>query len=206
MLRANADFGNLRLLLPMVSTVAEVHEARHVLARAIESLSRDGITVEPPPLGVMIEVPGAIYALDTLATCAEFFALGTNDLTQYLMAVDRGNPRVATLYDHLHPAVLRAVRDAMSRAHDVGKPMSLCGELAGDPGGALLLIAMGVDHLSVSASALPRTKWVIRSVSHARAAELLEEALHVPDARSVRQLVHHALEKAGLGGLLRAGR
>lgn len=206
MLRANAEFGNLRLLLPMVTTAAEVREARHVLARAIESLSQVGVTVESPPLGVMIEVPGAIYAIDTLAAYAEFFSLGTNDLTQYLMAVDRGNPRVATLYDHLNPAVLRAVCDAISRAHDVGKPISLCGELAGDPGGALLLLAMGVDYLSVAASALPRTKWVIRSVSHAHATELLEEALRVPDARGVRQLVNHALEKAGLGGLLRAGR
>ena len=206
MLRANAEFGNLRLLLPMVSTAAEVREARQVLSRAIESLSQTGVIVEPPPLGVMIEVPGAIYALDMLATCAEFFALGTNDLTQYLMAVDRGNPRVATLYDHLHPAVLRAVRDAISRAHDVGKPISLCGELAGDPRGALLLLAMGVDYLSVAASALPRTKWVIRSVSHAHASELLEEALCIPDARGVRELVNHALENADLGGLLRAGR
>lgn len=206
MARANAGLGNLELLLPMVSVPSEVREARTLLDQAIDSLAEEGVVSTRPPLGVMLEVPLALFALEALAEYADFFSIGTNDLTQYLMAVDRGNPRVANLYDHLDPAVLRAVHNSVSLAHELGKPISLCGELAGDPVGAVILLGMGVNHLSMAASALPRVKWVVRSIAHSRAVELMEEALGLPDASSVRKLVSTALEQAGLGGLVRAGR
>ncbi len=206
MLRANAGLENLRLLLPMVSVPEEVRDARVLLNQAIASLAEDGIYVESPPLGVTLEVPLALFSLDALAEEADFFSLGTNDLTQYLMAVDRGNPRVASLYDHLNPGVLRAVHHAVSRTRKLGKPISVCGELAGDPVGAVLMLGMGIESLSTATAALPRVKWVIRSMSATTAGELLERALKLPDAVAVRALVHSVLEDVGLGGLVRAGR
>ncbi len=206
MLRANVGLGNLRILLPMVTLPGEIREARALLEQAVESLAEEGLEVARPPLGVMLEVPLALFQLDALAAQADFFSIGTNDLTQYLMAVDRGNPRVANLYDHLTPGVLRAVNHAISHAHVLGKRVSLCGELGGDPVGAVLLLAMGVDELSIAPAALPRIKWVVRTITRARAGELLREALDLPDADAVRALVHPALEEAGLGGLVRAGR
>ena len=117
MLRASVGLGNLRLLLPMVSVPSEVREARALLDQALETLAEEGVGVERPPLGVMVEVPLALFGLVALTEEADFFSLGTNDLTQYLMAVDRGNPRVANMYDHLDPAVLRAINQAVTRAH-----------------------------------------------------------------------------------------
>ncbi len=206
MLRASVGLDNLRLLLPMVSSSSEVREARTLLDRALETLQDEGLSVRRPELGVMIEVPAAIFALAELAELVDFFSLGTNDLTQYLLAVDRGNPRVAALYDHLHPAVLRAVQQVVLEAGKLAKPVSLCGELAGDPVGAVLILAMGVDYVSVAASALPQVKWVIRSIPRNKAQDLLQASIKLPDAAAVRRLIHQALDDAGLGGLLRAGR
>ncbi len=206
MLRASAGLDNLSVLLPMVSQPSEVRAARVLLDQVLDALDEEGVSVVRPPLGVMLEVPLALFGLDALAREADFFSIGTNDLTQYLTAVDRGNPRVAHLYNHLAPAVLRAIKHAVDRAHQLDKPVSLCGELAGDPVGAVLLLGMGLDHLSASASSLPRIKWVIRSISRAHAVELLERALSLPDAGAVRSLINSALEDVGLGGLVRAGR
>jgi len=206
MLRANAELGNLRILLPMVSTANEVKGARELLGHAMRGLREDGLGVRPVELGVMLEVPSALFSLDVLSEEADFFSLGTNDLTQYLLAVDRGNPRVAALYDHLEPAVLRAVQHAVLRLERLGKPVSLCGELAGDPAGALLLLGMGLEALSMAAACVPAVRWVVRSFSRARAGRILERALRLRDAGSVRTLVHGELEGAGLGGLVRAGR
>ena len=206
MLRASEGLGNLRLLLPMVSLSSEVSDARVLLDQAIESLAEESVIVERPPLGVMLEVPAVLFSIDKLAKHADFFSLGTNDLTQYLMAVDRGNPHVANIYDHLEPAVLRAVHYAVTQAQAIGKPISLCGELAADPAGAVLLTAMDFDYLSVAPAALPRVKWIVRSVTRQQAGELLKEALDQPDGTAVRQLVHAVLEEKGLGGLVRAGR
>jgi len=120
--------------------------------------------------------------------------------------VDRNNARVAGLYDSLHPSVLHALVTIVEGARKHGKPVSVCGEMAGDPAAALLLLGMGMDSLSMSASSLPRVKWAIRSISHARSRELLAEALQMESAKSVRDKLESALEEAGLGGLLRAGK
>lgn len=206
MLRASIGLNNLELLLPMVTVPSEVREAQALLAQALKDLSEEGCVIQPPPLGVMIEVPVVLFELDGFAPLVDFFSLGTNDLTQYLTAVDRSNPRVASLCDHLDPAVLGAIHQAVTRVHGFDKSVSVCGELAGDPAGALLLVGMGVGHLSVAASALPRVKWAIRSIRRDRCVELLHEALGLPDAAAVRKLVHSVLDEAGLGGLLHAGR
>jgi phosphotransferase system enzyme I (PtsP) len=140
-----------------------------------------------------------------MARRVDFFSIGTNDLTQYLLAVDRNNSQVAELYDALHPAVLLAIEHIIEQAHQAGRTVSVCGEMAGDPAAALVLVGMGVDSLSMSAASLLRVKWVVRSFSRARARELLEEIHQFEDPASVRALLHSALNTAGLGGLVRAG-
>jgi phosphotransferase system enzyme I (PtsP) len=203
MLRADIPFRNLRVLLPMVTRVSEVDEALELLDRAVSELKEEQQAVVHPPLGVMIEVPAAALQTVSLARRVDFLSIGTNDLTQYLLAVDRNNARVAPLYDGLHPAVLRTIAHVVEAAHSVNKPVGVCGEMAGDPAAALLLLGMGVDSLSMAASSLPRVKWVVRSFTRAHAQQLLDQSLEFEEASTVRALVHATLKDAGLGSLIR---
>jgi phosphotransferase system enzyme I (PtsP) len=206
MLRANAALGNLRILLPFITTVSELDEALGLLRRAHEELNDEGQPCAMAPVGAMIEVPAAVYVASALAQRVDFLAIGTNDLTQYMLAVDRNNARVATLYDNLHPAVIRASRSAVEEGHGQGKSVTICGEMAGDPAAALLLLGMGIDQLSMAASSIPRVKSVIRTFSYDRARELLGQALTLDDPRPIRKLVNAAIDEAGLGGLVRPGK
>jgi len=206
MLRANAGLENLRILLPMVSRVEEVDEASALIDQACRELAEEGLNGRRPPVGVMVEVPALVYQAEALARRVDFMSVGTNDLTQYLLAVDRNNARVAGLYDNLHPAVLRALRDIVQGARHHGRPVSVCGEMAGDPAAAILLTALGIDALSMSASALPRIKWVIRSISLERAHELLIRAMAMESPEAIRILLNEELVGLGLGGLVRAGK
>ncbi len=206
MLRAAIDFDNLHILLPMISGVTEVDELKLLIQRAYDELLEDGYKISQPRIGVMIEVPAAVYQTEELARRVDFLSVGTNDLTQYLLAVDRNNPRVAELYDDLHPAVLRAVNRIVEGAKVYNRPVSVCGELAGSPLATALLLGMGVQGLSMNASSLLRVKWVVRSLSRTRARQLLQAALVQEDAPGVRRLMQGALEELGLGGLVRAGR
>jgi phosphotransferase system enzyme I (PtsP) len=205
-MRADAGLNNLQLLLPMISNVGEVDSALGLIKRAHAELCDEGEAVEYPRVGVMIEVPSAIYQVPAMAQRVDFFSIGTNDLTQYLLAVDRNNAQVAELYDSLHPAVLRAIRQVVRDAHAVGRPVSVCGEMAGDPAAALLLMGMGVDSLSMSAASLLRVKWAVRSFALAQMRALVDEADGLEDGVAVRALLHQSLDDAGLGGLVRAGR
>lgn len=204
MLRANADLNNLHVLFPMISKVGEVDEALGLLARAYRELLAEGQEAAKPRVGAMIEVPSAVYLTAALAGRVDFLSVGTNDLTQYLLAVDRNNAEVATPYDHLHPAVLGAVRQVVEGAHRQGKPVSVCGEMAGDPAAALLLLGMGVDVLSMNITSLSRVKWVIRSFTQHRARALLDEALGMENEYAIQRLLNGTLEEAGLGVLVRA--
>ena len=206
LLRANAGLGNLRVLFPMVTRVGEVEDAIELLERAYRALMEEGVVSIKPKLGVMIETPSAIFQFEALARRVDFFSIGTNDLTQYVLAVDRNNARVAELYDCLHPAVIRAVLEIVKRARKAAKPVCVCGEMAGDPAAAILLLGMGIDNLSMAASNLPRVKWVIRSFSQEYARELLDTALEMEEATDVRDLLNGALRNAGLDGLIRAGK
>jgi len=206
MLRANIGLGNLRIMFPMISRVEEVDQALALLRRAHAELCEEGRAVEMPPVGVMIEVPSAIFQAEELAQRVDFVSIGTNDLTQYLLAVDRNNPRVARLYDDLHPAVLRALQRLVETVHRQGKPVSVCGSMAGEPGGALLLIGMGIDSLSMSAASILRVKWAARSIPQSQMRALLAQALRMETAEEVRELLTATIEDAGLGGLVRAGR
>lgn len=206
MLRASQDLENLQIMLPMVSSIAEVEEAQRLITQAYSELMEEGEHIRMPSIGVMVEVPSAVYQARELAKRVDFLSVGSNDLIQYLLAVDRNNVRVANLYDGLHPAVLRALIQVVEGAHQEGKDVSICGELAGDPVAVILLLAMGFDTLSMSATRLPRMKWVIRKFTMARAIKLLEEVLLMDDPIEIRCHLELALEEAGLGGLIRAGK
>ncbi len=133
-----------------------------------------------------------------LAERVDFLSIGTNDLTQYMLAVDRNNAQVVTPYDSLHPAILNAIHHVIKEAHLRGKPVSVCGEMAGDPAGALLLLGMGVDALSMSAASFARVKLVIRSFTQQRARSLLDEALGMEDGFAIHRLLNGALEGVGV--------
>lgn len=206
MLRASAEYPNMGIMFPMVSSVGELEQALSVLNDAYRELVEDGLKVNLPRIGVMVEVPSAAYLTASLARRVDFISIGSNDLTQYLLAVDRNNARVATLYDSLHPAVLFTINYVVREAHAAARPVSVCGEMAGDPAGALLLMGMGVDSLSMSMSNLPKIKWLVRTFSRREARALVRETLHMEDARTIRARLNAALEQRGLGGLVHSGR
>ncbi|EGW53038.1 phosphoenolpyruvate--protein phosphotransferase [Candidatus Endoriftia persephonae] len=206
MLRAASGLDNLRILLPMISTVSEVDDALLLIQRARDELIDEGFVVQMPQVGVMIEVPAAVYQVEALARRVDFLSVGTNDLTQYLLAVDRNNSHVAALYDDLHPAVIQALIRVLEGAARFNREVSVCGEMAGNPAAVLLLLGMGVHTLSMSAGSLLRVKRVVRSVSRARARELLQAALRCERPAEVSELLNNALEQIGLGGLVRAGK
>lgn len=206
MLRAAIGLDNLQILLPMVTTVREVDDALMLIHRAHDELREEGHGVTMPPLGVMIEVPAAVYQVEALARRVDFISVGTNDLTQYLLSVDRNNAHVARLYDELHPAVLRALVQTVQGARTHNREVSICGEMAGNPLAVVLLLGMGVHSLSMSAGSLLRVKWVIRSISRSRARELLTLALQCETGEAVRRLLVSALEALSLGALVRSNK
>ncbi len=205
MLRASSGQNNLRLLLPMISSIGELDAALALVERAYSELLEEGVALTRPQIGSMIEVPSLIYQIDSVAKRVDFVSVGTNDLTQYLLAVDRNNSNVASLYDSLSPAVIRALQLIVDGAHRHGRPVSVCGEMAGSPVAAVVLLALGVDSLSMSVSSLPRVKWVLRNISRQKAIALLEEVMKMEDAVQIREYLRDVLVTAGLGSLVRAG-
>jgi phosphotransferase system enzyme I (PtsP) len=206
MLRASSGLNNLRIMLPMISSLSEVREAKAYIHQAFQEVQAEDHQIAMPQIGVMVEVPSAVYQAEKLAAECDFLSVGSNDLTQYVLALDRNNSRVAKMYDSLHPAVLQALIDVVSGAHAQGKPASVCGEMAGDPASAILLLAMGYNTLSMNATSLTRVKWVIRNFRLMHAQELLARSLECDDATAIRLMLDSALEAAGLGGLIRAGK
>lgn len=206
MLRASSGLNNLRIMLPMISSLSEVTEAKDYIYQAYDEVHEEDPNIDMPQIGVMVEVPSAVYQAEKLAAECDFLSVGSNDLTQYLLALDRNNSRVAKMYDSLHPAVLSALIDIVSGAHAQGKPVSICGEMAGDPASAILLLAMGVNTLSMNATSLTRIKWVIRNFHLMHAQELLARCLECDHPGEIRLILERALESAGLGGLVRAGK
>ena len=202
-LRADVGLGNLRLLLPMVNGIADVEQALALIDQAHRQLLEEGVAAVRPPIGLMIEVPSAVYQAEELARRVDFFSVGSNDLAQYLLAIDRSNPAVSSRLDPLHPAVLRALRQVVEASERAGKPVSVCGEMAADPGCALLLVGIGINSLSVSAAALPRVKWAIRSVGFQQIESLARQALRLEKPEAIRLLLEKALRDAGLERLLR---
>lgn len=202
MLKASVGLDNLKIMLPMITSVSEVEEALHLIYRAYQELIEEGMKVTMPEVGVMIEVPAAVYLAKTLSRIVDFISVGSNDLTQYLLAVDRNNPRVAELYDSFHPAVLGALKHVAEEAKKNNCTVSVCGEMAGNPAGALLLMAMGYDMLSMNATNLPRVKSVIRSIDHSYATALLDEVMEMDNGQIISSTIELALNKLGQGRML----
>jgi len=207
MLRANVDIHNLQILLPMISGRTELKESLILISRAHNEIEEEqGKAICLPKIGAMIEVPSAVYQIEDICSLADFVSIGTNDLTQYLLAVDRNNENVAELYSSLHPAVLKSMHQIVQGASLTNTPVSVCGELAGDPIGVMVLLGMGIDTLSMSVGSLLRVKKIIRSFSAAELTALLKQAICLPDASAIRDFYAGKLDDRDLGGLIRAGK
>ena len=201
-LRASAH-GNVKLMFPMISGMDELNRALEVLAEAKAELKANGVLYNPRiPVGSMIEIPSAALIADLLATKCDFFSIGTNDLIQYLLAVDRLNPRTAHLYEPTHPAVLRTLKSIFDAGHRAGTKVSVCGEMAGDPIMVPLLLGLGADELSVAPAGLTAVKYLIQHMRMSDAVKLAQEALGNPDGQAVamRSLEFYNACIGGIGG------
>lgn len=185
--RASA-FGQARLMLPMISGIAELRACRELCDEVKAELTGEGVAYDPRlPIGIMIEIPSAALIADLLAREVDFFSVGTNDLIQYFLAVDRGNEHVAYLYEPLHPAILRALRLICQAARTASIPVGMCGEMASDPLYTLVLLGLGFDELSMNPPSIPRVKEVLRQVRRSEGEELLEQLLTFPTASEINR-------------------
>lgn len=207
MLRANAATGNLSILLPMITSIDEIDEARRLIDRAGREVEEVlGYELPKPRIGVMVEVPSMVFMMGHLASRVDFISVGTNDLTQYLLAVDRNNTRVASLYDSLHPAMIRALSHIAKEAERNGIDLCLCGEMAGDPMCVALLVGMGYRHLSMNGRSVARVKYLLRHISLEETQQLAQRSLEAQLSTEVRHQVASFMERRGMGGLIRGGR
>jgi phosphocarrier protein FPr len=194
-LRAAAEFP-ASLMFPMVNDLAELRRAKAILAEVVDELRRSGNSfAEPRQVGVMVETPAAALLADQLAGECDFVSLGTNDLIQYTLAVDRINQRVAALFQPLHPAVLRSIRAVMVAVHAQGKWVGMCGEMAGQPTAVPILLGLGLDEFSMVPAAIPQAKWIMARLDRAQAREIAEQALSLTSAVEVEELVRRSLPK-----------
>ena len=192
-LRASAH-GNLKLMYPMISGVEELRQANHLLDEAKEELRQKRLDFNDKiEVGVMVEVPSAAMTADILAREADFFSIGTNDLIQYSLAVDRSNEKVAYLYDPAHPAILRLVKSIIDAAHQANIKVAMCGEMAGEPALALILLGLGLDEFSLPPQVIPELKYVIRAVGFKAAQELAAQAMKLATGKEVEDFSQNKL-------------
>ncbi len=199
-LRASAH-GKAKIMFPMISTLTELVEAKAILQEAREELTSEGIPFDPDlEVGIMIEIPSAAIIADQLAAQVDFFSIGTNDLTQYTMAADRMNPAVKGLYKPHQPAVIRLIDRVISAGHDAGIWVGMCGEAAASPIMIPLLVAMGLDEFSVSASSILKTRWMLSRFDRNSSKVLLEEVLRLDSAEAIEKTVQKYLKEKGIHG------
>jgi phosphotransferase system enzyme I (PtsI) len=204
LLRASVH-GRMRLMFPMISGVGELREAKEVLEEAKAELVREGTPFDPKlPVGIMVEMPSAVMVADLLAKESDFLSVGTNDLIQYALAIDRVNEHVSYLYHPLHPAILRMVRYVVDAGHAAGVRVGMCGEMAGEPMFALVLLGLGLDELSMNSTAIPVVKSVLRGTTLEAAKSLAEAALSMATAQEIEAMVQEAMSKAYPEELLKA--
>ena len=204
MLRASEGINNLRIMLPMISNVPELDRALQLIERAYQELTQEeGYTIKRPLIGAMIEVPAAVYQVKEIGRRVDFMSVGTNDLTQYLLAVDRNNPRVADLYHTLHPSVLRALKQIYDQASSVNCQLSICGEMAGDPLSTVILLGLGYETFSMSASSLLRVKSILLNVSRKDAKLLSKKALKMSSSKEIITFLALSLDQPDVVKLLK---
>ncbi len=207
MIRASEGIDTyLRIMLPMVSSIAEIDEAQRLISQCYREIIEEGVEVEMPDVGVMIEVPAAVYQARDIIKRVDFLSVGSNDLIQYMLAVDRNNAQVAELYQEFHPAVLQALDHVVKAAHAENKPIGICGEMAGNPSAAVLLMAMGYNVLSMNSTNLVLVKHALRNFNFSHAKEMLAKALSMDNAYLIRNYVDEEMRKAGLGKMVRSRR
>ncbi|WP_353170223.1 phosphoenolpyruvate--protein phosphotransferase [Acinetobacter rudis] len=207
MLKASIGLNNLHILLPMVTSISEVEEALYLLERDwIAVQEEEEVKITKPKIGIMVEVPSVLLQIDEFAELVDFFSVGSNDLIQYLLAVDRNNPRVSSVYSHFHPSVLRTLQRLVIECHKYNKPISICGEMAGDPLSAVLLMAMGFNTLSMSSSNILRVRKAICNVSMSDAQTLLEQVLKMNNPLIVKSWLEYYFKTHGLGDMVKSAR
>jgi phosphotransferase system enzyme I (PtsI) len=194
-LRASA-LGNVQVMFPMISTLGELRRAKMVLADAMEDLEERGVAFDRHlPVGMMVEVPSAVVMIDQFLREVDFVSIGTNDLVQYTLAVDRSNRDVADLYQTTDPAVLRLIDATIQAARRVNVPVTVCGQMSGTPAYAMLLLGMGLRSMSVPPSAIPEIKQLCRNVSISQCEAVARRAMSMEDAHEIDKLVHEELKK-----------
>jgi len=190
-----AAHGHVRMMFPMVSNLDELERTLAICARVRDELAEREVPFDPNvEIGIMVETPSAVWIADILMRHVSFLSIGTNDLVQYTLAMDRDNERLAHLYEPLEPAILRSIHHAIEAAHAAGRWAGICGEMAGDPRNAVLLVGLGVDEVSMSFFDLPRVKVAIRSVRLEEAKEIAAEALRQPSAKAVKRLLRDRID------------
>ena len=188
-LRASTN-GNIRIMFPMISGTKEFIDARKILSQVMKDLDKDKIPYDKKiKVGAMIEIPSAVMVADILAESADFFSIGTNDLIQYTLAIDRSNENVAYMYEPYHPAVIRMIMQIVKVAKDAGIEVSLCGEMASDPFCIPILLGMGINELSLNATGIPLLKKLIRSLSKGEAEKDLEKILRLKTSEEIRKFI-----------------
>jgi len=197
-LRASAG-GPVRILFPMISSVEEIRRAKELLAEAQEELQDEGQPFDPyPPIGMMVEVPSAVCLAPSLIQEVDFFSVGTNDLIQYVLAVDRNNRKVAALYEPLHPAVIQFMAQTVNAAKHAGKRVSICGEMAADPVCTLVLVGLGFDELSMGPFFIPVIKRLIRALDFQTAQNVADQIVTMSTVGEVKSLVFEAMRALGV--------
>jgi phosphotransferase system enzyme I (PtsP) len=204
MLKANRKYENLEIMLPMVSSLEEVKKAKELLEQAHKEICEEySDIIACPKLGAMIEVPAVLFILEDLAQYCDFFSIGSNDLTQYVLAIERANSKVAKLYDSFQPSIVRILARAFRICNkEINRPISVCGELAGSPLGALMLVSIGYRELSMNYSSIPEIKYILRRVSIKELEEVFAKAIKLSSAKEIKDLYVQYAKSKGLWSLI----
>jgi phosphotransferase system enzyme I (PtsI) len=197
------DLGRVRLLVPMISGLEEITKVKELLAEAKDELIREGTPFDRQmEIGVMVEVPSAVQLAERFLREVDFLSIGTNDLIQYILAVDRSNRKVADLYEPLHPAVLAALKSTIETGKRMGKRVGMCGEMAGDPQCALLLLGMGLEEFSMGSLYIPVIKQAIRSISYQAAKATAQIVLQMDTVGEIKRYLFEQMRELGMVELL----
>ena len=205
MLKASVNLNNLRILLPMITTIEEVKKAKNLIKQAYKEVIEESFDIKFPEIGIMVEVPSTLVLIDKILPLVSFVSIGSNDLTQYILAVDRTNDKVINLYDQLNPAMVKTYYYLSKMAIKLGKEVSICGEVGGNPLATPLLIAMGFNSISMNPAEILRIKYILRHVSYKQCKNVLKQVLKLSSTKEIHTYLEKFLVENNLKGIIRAG-